>query len=52
MAHLECSKVDNIVYIRILLEDLVERGLVCDVGLVEGRPLATDELDAVEDFPR
>jgi hypothetical protein len=43
---------DDIVDVWVLLEDLVERGLICDVALVKGRSLAADELDAVDDFWR
>jgi hypothetical protein len=50
MAYLQSGKVNHIVDIWVLLEDLVERGLVCHVALVEGRSLAADELDAVYDF--
>ena len=41
---------DDIVDVWVLSEDLVQRGLVCDVALVEGRSLAADELDAIDDF--
>ena len=41
---------DHIVNVWILLKDLVERGLICNVAFVEGRSLAADELDAVYDF--
>lgn len=43
---------DDIVDVRVLLEDFVESGLVCDVALVERRSLAADELDAIDDFWR
>ena len=41
---------DDIVDVWVLLEHLVERSLICDIALVEGRSLAADELDAVDDF--
>lgn len=41
---------DDIVNIWVLLKHLVERGLICDIDLVEGRSLAANELDAVHDF--
>lgn len=41
---------DDIVNVRVLLEDLVEGSLVLDVELVELGSLAADELDAVDDF--
>lgn len=50
--HLQSSKVDDIVNVWVLFKHLVERGLVCNVDLVEGRSLAADELDAVHDFWR
>lgn len=43
---------DDIVNVWVLLEHLVERGLVLDVQLVEIWPLATDELNAIDDFFR
>jgi hypothetical protein len=49
---LERSEVDDIVDIWVLCEDLVERGFVGDVGLVEGWSLAADELDAIDNFRR
>jgi hypothetical protein len=49
-AYLERGKVDDIVNVWVLGKDLVQRGLVGDVALVEGWPLAADELDAVDDF--
>lgn len=39
---------DDAVNLGVLGEDLVESGLVCDVGLVELWSLAADELDAVQ----
>jgi hypothetical protein len=42
--------VNDIVDVWVLLEDLVKRGLVLDVELVEIGPLAADELDAVDDL--
>jgi hypothetical protein len=48
--YLEGSKVDDIVNVWVLREDLVERGLVCDVAFVEGWSLAADELDAIDDL--
>jgi hypothetical protein len=50
LAYLQGSKVDHIVDVWVLLEDFVQRSLICDIDLVEGRPLAADELDAVYDF--
>jgi hypothetical protein len=44
--------VDDIVNVRVLGEDLVQRGLVGDVALVEGGPLAADELDAIDHLGR
>lgn len=43
---------DNIVDIRVLIEHLVERRLVCDVDLVKSRSLAADKFDAIDDFNR
>jgi hypothetical protein len=51
-AYLESSKVNDIVNVWVLFEDLVERSFVGDVGLVEGWSLAADELDAIDDFGR
>jgi hypothetical protein len=48
--YLEGREVDDIVNVWVLGEDLVERGLVCDVAFVEGRSLAADELDAIDDL--
>jgi hypothetical protein len=42
--------VDNIVDIRVLLEHLVQLLLIGNVQRVVLRPLAADELDAVEDL--
>lgn len=42
------SEVDDIVDVWVLLEDLVERALGCDVDVVEFWPLAADELYAVD----
>jgi len=41
---------NDIVNVWVLLEDLVESGLISHVALVKGRSLAADELDAVDDF--
>ena len=49
-AHLQRGEVDDIVDVGVLLEHLVERGLILDVELVEFGLLAADELDAVEDL--
>lgn len=49
-AHLESGKVDDIVDVGVLGEDLVQGGLVGDVDLVEERTLARDQLDAVDDL--
>ena len=51
-AYLEGGEVDDIVNVWVLSEDLVQRGFVGDVAFVKGGPLATDELDAVDDFGR
>lgn len=48
--HLQSRKVDDIVDVWVLLEHLVKRSLICDIALVEGRSLAANELDAVDDF--
>jgi hypothetical protein len=50
LAYLQGSKVDHVIDVWVLLEDLVQRSLICDIDLVEGGPLAADELDAVYDF--
>jgi hypothetical protein len=42
--------VDDIVNVWVLGEDLVESSFVCDVAFVKGRPLAADELDAIDDL--
>jgi hypothetical protein len=42
--------VNNIVDIWVLLKDLVKGSLICDIAFVKSRPLAADELDAVNDF--
>lgn len=41
---------DDVVNVGVLLEHLVERGLILDVELVELWLLAADELDAVDDL--
>jgi hypothetical protein len=51
-AHLQSSKVNDVVDIWVLLEDFVERSLICDIALVKSRSLAANELDAVDDFWR
>lgn len=48
--HLQRSKVDDIVDIRVLLEHLIQLLLVGDIQRVVLGPLAADELDAVEDL--
>lgn len=48
MVHLQSSELDDAVNGGVLLEDLVEGGLVGDVGLVEDRALPADQLHAVE----
>lgn len=48
MTCLEGREVDDAVDSRILLEDLVESVLICQVHLVELGPFAADELDTVE----
>ena len=50
--YLQCSKVNDIVDIGVLLKHLLESSFVCDVCLVELRPLPADELNAVDDFFR
>jgi hypothetical protein len=42
--------VNDIVDVWVLLEDLVKRGLILDVELVEIGSLAADELDTVDDL--
>jgi hypothetical protein len=42
--------VDDIVNVWVLGKDFVEPSFVCNVAFVKGRPLAADELDAVDDF--
>jgi hypothetical protein len=41
---------NDIVNVWVFGEDLVEPSFVCDVAFVEGRPLAADELDAIDDL--
>ena len=48
--YLECSKMNHIVNVGVLAEDLVQRCLVVDVNVVELRALAADELNAVDNF--
>lgn len=43
---------DDIVDVWVLLKDLIERCLICDVALVKGWSLAANELNAVYDFWR
>lgn len=50
LPYLQRGKVDDVVDVGMLLEHLVERGLILDVELVELGLLAADELNAVEDF--
>jgi hypothetical protein len=50
--HLQRSKVDHIVDIRVLLEHLVQLLLIGDVQFVVLGPLAADELDTVQDLLR
>jgi hypothetical protein len=50
LVYLQCSEVDHIVNVWVLLEDLVEGSLIRDVAFVKSRSFATDELDAVYDF--
>jgi len=47
---LQSCEVDDIVNVRVLGEDLLERLLIGDVDVVEGGSLAADGLDAVDDF--
>lgn len=48
--HLQRSKVDDIVDVRVLLEHLIQLLLIGDVQRIVLGPLAADELDAVEDL--
>jgi hypothetical protein len=48
--YLEGSEVDNVINVWVLRKDLVEGGFVCNVAFVEGRPLAADELDAIDNL--
>jgi hypothetical protein len=48
--YLERGEVDDIVDVWVLGKDFVEGGFICDVAFVEGRPLAADELDAIDDL--
>lgn len=50
--HLQRSKVNDTVDIRVLLKHLVQLLLIGDIAGVELGSLAADELDAVEDFVR
>lgn len=43
---------DNIVNVGVLLEDLIQSGLIGDINIVESGALATDELDAIDDLLR
>lgn len=45
---LERSKVNDTVYLGVFGENIVERGLVCNIDLVKGRALARDQLDAIQ----
>jgi hypothetical protein len=51
-AYLEGSEVDDIVDVWVLIEDLVQCRLVCDVNLIEDRSLAANELDSIDNFWR
>ena len=48
--YLQCSEVDDRVNVRVLLEDIVKRLLVCHIELRELGTLATDEFDTIEDL--
>jgi len=48
--YLEGSKVNHVIDVRVLAEDLVKCSLVVDIHLVKLRSLATDELDPVDDL--
>lgn len=48
--YFERSKVNHTINVRVLLEDLVKTSFLSDVDIVELRPLAANELDAVDDF--
>ena len=50
LPHLQGSKVDDIVNIRVILKHLVQGSLVSNVKLVEDRSLSTEKFDAVDDF--
>ena len=41
---------DHIVNIGVLLENFVQRSLVCDIDLVEGRSFAANQLYAIDDL--
>lgn len=41
---------DDIVNVWVFLEHLIDGGLVLDIELVELRPFAADQFDAVEDL--
>ena len=49
-AYLQCSKVDDIVNVRMLVEDSIQLLLVGDIAGVVLRSLARDELNAVDDL--
>lgn len=45
---LQGCKVDDAIDLRVLVENPIKGGLVCDVDLVKGRALAGDELNAID----
>ena len=50
--YLERSKVNNTVDLWVLLEGPVERFLICDIQLLEFRPLSRYQFNAINDFCR
>lgn len=52
VTYLESGKVNHTVDIRVRFEDLIQSARDGDVHIVEARPLAADELDAIDGFFR
>lgn len=50
LPHLQGSKVDDIVNIRVIFKHLVQGSLVSNVKLIEDRSLSAEKFDAVDDF--
>ena len=48
--HLESSEMYHIINVRVVLENLFESGLVCDINVVEFGSLAADKFDTIESF--